>query len=143
MSIQTADPQQRKKALKLVVMGMVVGCLLFALFQLYEVYVYIALSRIGVAVIQMPSLMVLIVGLISSPIYLSLWMLIRLARKVIEHQRFPPPNTSTVRDVTILEGVAAIRRGKLILALCLFLLVSTLILPFYSWYLVLQVLGST
>lgn len=49
--------------------------------------------------------------------------LFRLGRRVLESERFPPPNHKVVRDTRILEGKEAKTRGRMLVFLS-FLLIS-------------------
>ena len=49
----------------------------------------------------------------------------RLGARVVRAERFPPPGTTVVRDTAVLRGRAARRRGRLLQALAVILIVAT------------------
>jgi hypothetical protein len=49
----------------------------------------------------------------------------RLGYRILQAERFPPPGTAVVRDTVVLRGRAARRRGLLLQALAVFLLLAT------------------
>jgi len=54
-------------------------------------------------------LIVLFLGMIPFGLHLG-----RVGRKIVDHERFPPPGVKVIRDVQVLRGKKAHARGKLL-----------------------------
>lgn len=65
------------------------------------------------------------------PFGLYLWM---FGRKVMEHERFPPPGVKVVRDIRLIEGEKARNRGRLLVVLALILIFLGLFAAVYTPY---------
>jgi hypothetical protein len=141
MTIQNADPDTRKKAIRGLVLALFIGCVLFGWLHTYQLYVYSLLSQLGLAVIQTPILILFVVGGLTLPLHCLLWPLFKLSRRIIRHERYPPPHTLTFRNVNLVEGKAAVIRGKMLFLLLSVMSALLTALPFYSWYIVLKALG--
>ena len=65
------------------------------------------------------------------PFGLYLW---KFGRKVMEHQRFPPPGVKVIRDTRLIEGEKAKVRGQVMVVLALILIVVGLFAAVYTPY---------
>lgn len=115
--IQRADSKHRSRILVVLLVFVVAG---LALLRWGLPAAYAELNRLdpetALRVIE-AVLVLLFLGLIPFGLYLG-----RLGRRAVDHERFPPPGTRVVRDVPVLRGEKARRRGKA--------------LSFFSWGLI-------
>jgi hypothetical protein len=77
-----------------------------------------------------------------SPVLAAGGYLFVLGTRIVRSQRFPPPNQAVVRDTRVLEGTAAVRRGRIVQLLSLLLSVAAGAIPLVLWRL-LRMLGDT
>ena len=133
-NIQKADPQARRKAIKVIIIGALVGTALFFLLQAAVGNVNQWIESNAVFLVEYHYLAFLIMlALVAPGLALSIY-LIRFAGKIVSSGRFPPPDTPVIRDVRILEGKQAILRGRLVQFLCWIILLALAAIPLLIWY---------
>lgn len=80
------------------------------------------------------SLICVVLYLLVLPmLVLCLWLW-RFASTVVSGQRFPPVGTQVIRDIPVLEGEAAVTRGRIIQCLTAILFVLFTLLPLVFVY---------
>ena len=85
-----------------------------------------------------PSAGLVLCILICLPLWLGWRWFWHLGRKTIAAERFPPPDTRTLRPAETLTGAAAVRRGRALCALALVLTMLTGLLAVIFWGLLLD-----
>lgn len=139
--IEKADPKARRRAIAIVAAAALVGGMAVYLLdknrpQLaawFEERTEFWLAHPEVIAFGCFVLMLPIIG-----IAIYLW---RFGATIVAAKRFPPPGIPVVRDTVILLDARAIYRGRLMQALSVLLLVSSVSLPVAIWY-VLRLLGN-
>ena len=80
--------------------------------------------------------MILTAGFGAIPLFAFSVYLWSLGCKVLNYQRFPLPGQRVIRDTPILEGQAALTRGRVLKTLAVFLAVAGVMLCFVFWWLI-------
>lgn len=132
--IQKADPQARRKAIFSLVGGAVVGIGLFFLLELFVGNVNDWIETNAVFLVEHHYVAFLIMLLLVSPVIWLSGYLIRFAGKIVKSERFPPPETPVIRDVSVLEGKSARVRGRLIQVVCWTILIAAAVIPVLVWF---------
>lgn len=134
MQIQKADPEARSKAIKSLLIGLLVGSLLFLLFNqlVGSLNQWIADNAEFLVTHHYVAFLVMLLP-VAPVIALSIF-LIRYAGKIVRSQRFPPPNTPVIRDIRVIEGQSAVTRGRIIQLLCWIILLAASTIPLLVWY---------
>jgi hypothetical protein len=117
-----ADPTARRQALLLLVLGAIAGTLLLVGFERYWIPLHDWLLsepgkfRLRVNLVLLVSAVLLSVPLLAFTAYL--WS---FGAAVLRAKQFPPPGYRVIRDTPVIDGRAAISRGRglKMLALCL------------------------
>lgn len=132
--IQKADPVARRTAMAIVGWGTVIGAILIGggsrFRPEFEAWVRQDLdARFRIVIV---SLMILTSGpALGLAVYL--W---RLGGRIVLAGRYPPPGLRLTRDVLVVTGPAASRRGRLIQLFAAVLGLMALLLAFFLWRLV-------
>ncbi len=134
VDIQKANPQARRKAILNLIIGALAGTGLFYLLEYLVGNVNLWIQSHAIYLVEHHYIAFLAMLLLVSPILWLTIYLIRFTRQIIRAERFPPPDTPVIRDVRVLEGKAAIRRGRLLQVLCWLILIPTAALPLLVWY---------
>jgi hypothetical protein len=120
--VRRADPAARRNAVLFVVLGALAGTLLLVGFEFYRIplreWVLSEPGKFGLRV----KLVFLVLGvLLSAPLGAFAVYLWSLGAQVLRAQQFPPPGYRVIRDTLIIDGKAALSRGRglKVLALCL------------------------
>ena len=140
--IQRADPNARKRARKILVVGTAVGLLM--LLGLEELRSRVmALARVDpVAAVEQFRLLLLaasvllVGGLLAIAAYL--W---QYASRTLAAIRYPPPGVPVVRDTVVLTGDAAERRGRALRIIAVVVLVVGAAISLWIWRL-LRLVGA-
>jgi len=120
--VQRADPAARRQAVLFVVIGALVGSLLIVGFERYRAPLREwVLPEPEQLVHRLKLLFLLSAVAVSAPLFGFAAYLWSFSGKVLRAQRFPPPGHRVVRETRILQGQAAISRGRSfkVLAVCL------------------------
>jgi hypothetical protein len=127
--LQLPDPAQRRRAVLLLLVAALLGALLIS-------QVPALLAAVERWIVRDPAQQAARLGLVM----VALWLLLalptlafaasvwRLARRIAEAERFPPPGSATVRSVRVRHGKRALRFAAGARALALLLLVAVLAL---------------
>lgn len=139
--IQKGDPGARRRALVLIAVGAIVGAttILLARQVLPAAGAWVAddvdgrLPIVALGVALLPTL-----PLVASGIYL--W---QLGSRVAGARRFPPPGQRVVKDVPVIEGTAAVKRGQTLRLSGLILIVAALAAATLLWRLFTNLAGRS
>lgn len=137
--IQKADPKERRKAILSVIIGAIAGTSLFFLLDFTLGNISLWIQKNAVFLVEHHYVGFLAMLALVSPILWITIYLILFTKKIIKTQRFPPPNMPVIRDVTVLEGKSAVRRGRLLQFLCWLILMPAAAIPFIVWYILYSV----
>ena len=129
--VQKADSAARRKALIIVIISAIVGSLLIVVIESYldKLYDWL-LSEHGKLGPRLRILLMLTAAFGAIPLFAFSAYLWSLGCKVLNSQRFPLPDQKVIRDTQILEGQAAVSRGRLLKALAACLAVAGVMLCF-------------
>jgi hypothetical protein len=147
--IQKADPQARRRAILILTLGTVIGCVLILLLEHHGPALrdWITQDPEKLAARAQSGLLISI-ALVSVPLLAFAAYLWRLGSRIARAERFPPPGLTVVRDTPVLRGRPARRRGRLAQALAGCLAFMACALPVVFWWLlkmlapVLETLGT-
>lgn len=132
--IQKADPEARRKAIKAILLGLLLGTGLFFIYEGLIGNVNVWIENNATLLVEHHYLAFLLMLIPVAPVIgLSVYLL-RYAGKIVETRRFPPPETPVVRDVRILEGKAAVWRGRIAQILLWIILLTATAIPILIWY---------
>jgi hypothetical protein len=132
--VRRADPATRRQAVLFVVLGAFAGAVLIFGFERYYIpFRDWLLSepekfRLRVNLVLLVSAVLLSVPLVALAVYL--WL---LGAKVLHARQFPPPGYRVIRDTPIIDGKAAISRGRGLKVVALFLGVFAVLLCLLMW----------
>ena len=133
MPIQPADPDLRRRTLLLVALALALACVGFFLLQHWiadlqarppEEALPLLIDALRWAVL----ILCVLLGLLT----VYLWT---LGNRVTSDSRFPPHGQRVIRDTTVLEGDAAMRRGRVLRGLAMVLALCAVGLLATSWHL--------
>ena len=133
-AIQKADPRLRKKLVVVIVIVAVVGIICQMVLQSYMPLITKWVLedpkqiRLRIRIVFMSLAAVLAIPLLGFAVYL--W---RLGKKIISSKQFPPPNTRVVRDIPILRGSSASRRGRVIQLIAILSTILLIVLFVVFW----------
>jgi hypothetical protein len=126
-----ADPAARRRAVLFIVLGVFAGVLLMLGFESYRIPLRDwLLSEPRKFVLRVNLVFLLSAALLSVPLVVFAAYLWLLGNKVLRAQQFPPPGYRVIRDTPIIDGKAAVSRGRSfkVVALCLALAAALLCL---------------
>jgi hypothetical protein len=142
-SVQKADPVARRRAMLLVVVGVFAGSVLIVGFERCRApLLEWLLSKPGESGHQLRLLFACAAVLASAPLIAFAVYLWSLGARVIRAQRFPLPEQRVIRDTPILEGQAAIARGRGLKVVAVSLCVAAVVLCSMFWGLALMLSRS-
>jgi hypothetical protein len=114
-----------------------VGSLLIVVFETYRAQLYEwLLSDHEKSAHRLRILIVLTAGFGAITLFAFSVYLWSFGCKVSNYQRFPLPGQRVIRDTPILEGQAALMRGRVLKTLAVFLAVAGIMLCFVFWWLI-------
>ncbi|MCX4187290.1 hypothetical protein [Methylophaga sp. OBS4] len=132
--IQKADPKARRKAIMTLLGGVLIGTALFFVLEYFIGNINLWLQSHAEFLLSHTYVVFLVMSVLVLPVLLMAAYLIRFANKIIKTRCFPPPNTPVTRDVVILQGKMAVRRGRLIQILSWIILLAACAVPVTVWY---------
>lgn len=133
-TVQQADPSARRKAIWMVCISTILGLSAILAFEYFRDDFHAWFAR-NIGFLLENTIVVFVVSLVLvSPILAAEIYLLLLGNRTVRTQRFPPRAYAVTRDTWVLEGRQAIRRGRLIQILSLFLLFTTGAIPVVMWY---------
>ena len=135
--VQRADSAARRKAITIVIISAIVGSLLIVVFETYRAQLYEwLLSDHEKLANRLRILIILTAGFGTITLFAFSVYLWSFGCKVSNYQRFPLPGQRVIRDTPILEGQAALMRGRVLKTLAVFLAVAGIMLCFVFWWLI-------
>lgn len=134
VQIQKADPVARRKAIRGMLIGVMVGAVLFYLLQGMVGNINEWLESDAEFLVEHHYLAFLLILIPVAPIIVLSGYLIHHANKIVKTQRFPPPGTPVIRDVRVIEGRPAVLRGRVAQLLLWIILLSASAIPLLIWY---------
>jgi uncharacterized membrane-anchored protein YitT (DUF2179 family) len=142
--IQKADPVAKHKAIKYLVIGTIIGSIIIFCIQLLRARLTSSNGEQLISFLAQHHYLIFVtLFLFILPLILLMWRLIKYAKAVIAERRFPPANIDVFKDTNVVEGVGAVRKGKIVIALCYCVIIMIIFIPFYVWYLFYCVLSAT
>jgi hypothetical protein len=142
--IQNADPTAKQKAIRYLVIGTIIGSIIIFCIQLLRGRLSSSNSEQLISFLAQHHYLIFVaLFLLSLPLILLMCRLIKYAKAVIVERRFPPVNIEVFKDTNVVEGVGAVRKGKIVIALCCCAIIMTVFIPFYVWYIFYGVLSNT
>ena len=142
LQIQTPDPVARKKALILLGVGMIFGCVFLSTYEWYlahlEEWILAQPERRQEKLLWiLAALLVLFLPVLFAAVYF--W---RTACSVMDAQRFPLPGAKVIRQTPILTGAKALFRGRVLQVCAVFLGGGAVVVPVVFWWVLGRLLGQ-
>jgi len=129
--IQKADSNARRMGVVIVVSGTVLGIALLSLaatcrpaFDAWVKQDVDARSR---------TVMIALTLVTAGPAFGMAVYLWHLGRRIVRVERYPPPGLRVVRDMVVVAGPAARRRGRIVQALGAVIGSASVVLAFFLW----------
>jgi len=133
--IQKADPDARRQAILVIVLGAALGGLLISGFEHFrEPYSEWLASEPAETARRAKLAITISVFVLSAPAIVAAIYFWLLGAKVLRAQQFPPPGFRVIRDTPIVRGPAAVTRGHVIQVLAVCLGVSAGVLCLFFWW---------
>jgi hypothetical protein len=134
-TIQKADPEVRRKAIRVICVATILGvCAILAFESFHDDFQ--SWLETNIDFLLENTIVVFLVSLVLvSPLLAAGAYLLLLGNRTVRAQRFPPPGYAVARDTPVLEGSKGLQRGRIIQLLSLLLLCSATAIPFVMWYL--------
>ena len=111
-AIQQAEPRARRRSIILSIVLVMLGTFAIALVEARQEQITNWIGANARTMLRDPLTVAAGVFVMCSPLLALALYLFSLGRRVVNAARFPPPRHAVVRDTTIFEGCAAIRRGR-------------------------------
>ena len=131
MPTQPADPALRRRTWLLVALVLAVSSMGFFWLQAWIADLESRPPPAALAAL-LSALRICTVGIVVLLVGFALYLW-RFARRVARDGRFPPHGQRVIRDTPILEGIAARRRARILRALAVLLVLSSLALLALTW----------
>jgi hypothetical protein len=141
LGIGTEDPKREKlvpankKACRLLVAGHIVTLVIFLVFIFWMARKYndrVEDETLGA--LQLMKIIKITIAFIFFSIMPYAVYLIRLGRRAVKHQHMPPPETIIIMNMKILDGITAVKRGRILITtgfmLLMLSLIGGLVLPY-------------
>ena len=122
--VQKADPKARTSALIITIAVIVIGMCALALFERYQAPLADWFVANMATISDHTGVVAAVVTAFFAPVYLVAGYLFLIGQRVIDSRRSPPPGHSVIRDTKIMEGHAAVTRGRLLQALSIALAIA-------------------
>lgn len=133
--IQKADPKARNRAMGLILAGTVMGTAAISAYNRYQADIFFWLESNTEWLADNSGVLFLLGLVMFSPLFALSGYLLIYGRRIVSAGRMPPPGSSVMRDTAIVTGVRAVRRGRVLQLLSLFLLLAGAAIPTIFWYL--------
>lgn len=129
--IQRADDRSRRFAIGVLIMVLIGG---FALWMAFEEWmVEVRSLPVDSAKQSLSMVFSMCISIMTVCVCIAGWHCWRVGERVRHPMRFPPSNTSVVRDTTVLTGQAAVSRGRLLQVFGVILILCAIGLAVLSW----------
>ncbi|MGB5623874.1 MAG: hypothetical protein WBN65_15385 [Gammaproteobacteria bacterium] len=133
-AIQKADPDARRRAVRLLVIATVLGALLIMIFERYGAALFEWLISDPGRAPERLRMFFLLCGALCALPPLGLAAYLRsLARRIRKAEQYPLPGQSVLRDTPVLEGEPALGRARTLEHLAAALMSAALVLAFVWW----------
>ena len=133
--VQKADPEARRQAILVIVIGAALGGLLISGFDyLREPFAGWLASEPAQTARRARLAMSIAVFVLAAPAIAAAIYFWLLGARVLRAQQFPPPGFRVIRDTPIVRGPAAMTRGHSIQVLAVCLGLSTGVLCLFIWW---------
>lgn len=120
--VRKADPGARRQAVLLVLLGAMVGTLLIVAFERYRTPLHDWLRSEPEQLVDRVKLILFsLAALLSLPLIAFAASLWSTGTRVVTAREFPPPGQRVIRDTPVAVGAPAVRRGRALKVLALFL----------------------
>jgi hypothetical protein len=119
--IQKADSRARTRALVITLAVIVTGICVMVLFEKNQARLADWFVANMATIADKSGVVAAVVSAFFAPFYLVAGYLFLIGHRVIDSRRYPPPGHSVIRDTKIMEGHAAVTRGRLFQALSIML----------------------
>lgn len=133
VQIQKADPVVRRKAIRGILIGVVIGGVLYFLLQAMIGNINQWIESHAEFLVEHHYLAFLLMLIPVAPVIVLSGYLFVYAGKIVKTRRFPPPDTPVIRDMRVIEGRAAVIRGRIAQLLCGVILLSASAIPLLIW----------
>jgi hypothetical protein len=132
--VRRADPDARRRAVLLVVAGATLGSILIVGFEHYRGPLRDWLvSEPRDLAHRLTLVFLLAAALVSAPLLAFAVYLWSLAGQVLAAKTFPPPGFRVVRDTPVVEGRAAVLRGRALRIVALGLSAASVLVCLLLW----------
>ena len=122
--LQKADPKARTRALIITFAVIVIGMCTMVLFESNQARLTGWFVANMASIADKSGVVAAVVSAFFSPFYVVAGYLFLTGHRVIESLRCPPPGQRVIRDTKIIEGHAAVTRGRLLQVLSITLAVA-------------------
>jgi hypothetical protein len=131
--IRRADPSIQRRAVRLLIVSAILGTVLVVGFEHYRGPLRDWLVSEPRDLARLTLLLLLATALLSVPLLACGAYLWSLADKVQSARMFPPPGFRVIRDTPVVEGSAAVLRGRTLRVVALGLGVASVLLCLLVW----------
>ncbi len=132
--IQPADYKARRRAILIISVAAVVGCLSIVAFEAYqpdlETWLWEEPERVREKLNWIP----MVFAVLSIPALVAALHIWRIGQSIINARRFPPPGMPVAVDSPIITGKKAVYRGWFFRFFSLFLFLSAVAVPVVFWW---------
>ena len=137
--IQPVDPRARRRSLYTVGIGLVAGLALLAAVEFWQDDIQSGVEAYLLSSEQTVTLPIVLLLAVTPMLVLAVY-LFRIGQRIVIARRFPPPGMALSRDTPILEGRAAVWRGRLLQIIAVILLIGFMLLPLMVWLVIHRIL---
>ena len=129
--IQPADPAARKKAIWIALGAISLACLLALVLYFQEDRMNQWLSENADTLVRQPGIVFAVVFLAMLPLVGMAAYMFNQANRIIRAQRIPPPGQKVIKDTPVITGRKAVRQGRLLKVLTVFMGLFFMLVPFW------------
>lgn len=128
--IQPADPGARKRALWIVFVSIGLALILALVTFFKEDQIEQWLTVNAEAIASSPGIVLIVTLLLMTPILAGAIQMYRLAGRIVQSQRMPPPGQKVIKDTPVITGRKAVRQGRGLKFMAALMGLFGLLLPF-------------
>ena len=132
--IQKADPLARKKVIWILVFGSAFGIAVIASYRYFVNQIYEWIEENIELLTSNPELPFLFSLVVVSPLVLFSGYLFIYGHRAARAKRIPAPGYSVVRDTVVHTGTSALIRARIVQVLSLVLVLASVMIPVFFWY---------
>lgn len=123
-NIQKADPQARRRALVITFAVIVIGMCVMVLLERNQTRMAEWFVANRATISDKTGLVAAVTSALFAPFFAVAIYIFLIGRRIVDTRRYPPPGHSVIRDTKIMQGRAAVTRGRLLQALSIMLTVA-------------------